>query len=104
MMKLADLVKPISEQTEEELLERLRQVRHNRFVERPAAKKKAAKEAAEKTPRKKATSTEALLANLSEADRDALIAKLTAQVGGTGGGQTQDDKDGSDQGGGEVPG
>lgn len=104
-MKLSDLVKPIGEQSEEELIERLRQIRHNRFVERPAAKKKAAKEAASKTPRAKAApSVEKMLAGLSDAERDALIAKLTAQAGGIDVGQAQDDKDGPDQGGGKVPG
>ncbi len=104
-MKLSDLVKPISEQTEEELIERLRQIRHNRFVERPAAKKKAAKEAADRTPRTaKPPSIDKMLAGLSDSERDALIAKLTAQAGGADGGQAKDGPDKQDKGGGEVPG
>jgi hypothetical protein len=37
-MQLADLVKPIEECSEDELMERLRGIRHNRSVGRPAGK------------------------------------------------------------------
>lgn len=43
-MKLKDLVKPLDEMSDEELHERLRNIKHNRSVERPAVKKRAADE------------------------------------------------------------
>lgn len=39
-MKLGDLVKRISQMSETELADFIREMRHNRFVERPAAKQR----------------------------------------------------------------
>lgn len=44
-MQLKDLVKPISEMSDDELMERLRTIRHNRVTVRPAAKAHAKREA-----------------------------------------------------------
>lgn len=76
-MKFKDLIKPIEEQTDEELRERLLQIRHNREVARPVAKRKAAKSAA-KQSQKKLTSAEKLLAGLTDEEKEALIRKLIA--------------------------
>lgn len=75
-MQLKDLVKPISEMTDEELLARVREIRHRREVERPVAKNKAAK-AEKKESRSRVTKTETLLSNLSQEEIQALIAKLS---------------------------
>jgi len=77
-MQLKDLVKPIDQQTDEELLARLRIVRHNREVLRPAAMKRAERKDT-KVSRAKATATEKLLDNLTEAEREQLLAKLLEQ-------------------------
>ena len=42
-MRIEDLFTPIDSMTDEELKERVRQLRHNREVARPVAKKAAAK-------------------------------------------------------------
>ena len=74
-MQLLDLVKPIEQCTDEELLERLRTIRHNRKTVRPAAKAHA-KRAAKKGAQTRMTAVEKLLASMSEEDRQALIAEL----------------------------
>lgn len=51
MAQLSDLIVPIESMTDEELLERLRQVRHNRTVVRPA-RAKIIEKAEKKTVRK----------------------------------------------------
>lgn len=79
-MQLKDLVKPIDQQTDEELLERLRIVRHNREVIRPAAAKRAERSST-KAARKQAASTDKLLEELTDAEREQLLAKLLAQEG-----------------------
>jgi hypothetical protein len=74
-MRLTDLVKPIDECTEEELLERLRRVRHNREVARPVAAAKVAR-AEKKSSGKRISALEKLVAGMSEADRAKLIDSL----------------------------
>lgn len=74
-MQLLDLVKPIEQCTDEELLERLRTIRHNRNTVRPAAKAHA-KRAAKKGAQTRMSAVEKLLAGMSEEERQALIAEL----------------------------
>jgi len=74
-MRLNDLIKPIDECTEEELMERLRRVRHNREVARPVAVAKATKEV-KKSSVKKMSALEKLVEGMSEADREKLIESL----------------------------
>ena len=80
-MQLIDLIKPMDQMTDEELIERLKQIRHNRTVERPAAKareKKSEKKGA--TGRiQKATD---LFDKLSPADKERLKAELLKELGG----------------------
>lgn len=75
-MKLHDLVVPIDEMTDEQLLERLRQVRQRREIERPVAKRKAAT-VEKKTSRARVSKTEDLLDLLSPEERAALISQLS---------------------------
>ena len=75
-MQLQDRVKPIDEMSDEELLERLRQVRHNREVARPVAVAKATK-IAKKTSVKKMSALEKLVDGMSVEERAKLIASLT---------------------------
>ena len=75
-MQLKDLVKPLDQQTDEELLERLRTVRHNREVARPVARKKAAK-AEKKASISRVGTAEKLLAGLSEEEQLELLKQLT---------------------------
>lgn len=78
-MKLVDLQKPLSEMTTEELLERVRQIRHNRFVERPAAKKRvddAEKAEGRRETKKAGTKVDKLLAGMSTEQIEALLKKL----------------------------
>lgn len=74
-MQLPDLVKPIDQCTEEELLERLRRVRHNREIAHPVAAAKEAR-AEKKTSNKRMSALEKLVAGMSEADRIKLIDSL----------------------------
>lgn len=74
-MDLSKLIKPIEMMSDEELLERLKELRHRREVVRPAAT--AHKQmAARKGMQTRMTGVEKLLAGMSEEDRAALIASL----------------------------
>lgn len=81
-MQLKDIVKPIDQMTDEELLEHLRQIRHRRSVERPAARAKVER-AEKKESRGKLSKMDKMLAALSPEDR----AKLIAELGGSGDGE-----------------
>ena len=74
-MHLKDLISQIENQSDEELLERLRVTRHNRSVARPVAKRKAAK-AAKRESQAKTTSLEKLMKNLSAEEIQILLNKL----------------------------
>ncbi len=75
-MQIHDLVTPIDQLTEEQLHERLREIRHRREVIRPAAKARVDR-AEKKTTQAKTTKVSNMVAKLSDADRLALIAALT---------------------------
>ena len=75
-MQLDQLIKPIDQCTDEELLERLRKVRHNREVARPVAKAKAAK-VEKKSSNKKVSALEKLLDSMSNEDKAKLIESLS---------------------------
>ncbi len=67
-MQLSDLVKPIDQMTDEELRERLRDIRHNRTVIRPASKKikvKAAKKKEKVVVSKAAKKVDNILSGLT---------------------------------------
>lgn len=74
-MQLTDLYKPLHELSDEELVERVRQIRHNRTVERPAAKARAKKEA-NKGSVTKINKLQAMLAAMSPEDKQQLLADL----------------------------
>lgn len=84
-MNLADIVKPIDRMTDEELLERLREIRHRRSIERPAAKA-IVDRAERKATRGKLSAIDKLLAGLSEEDRARLLEQLE---GGSNGGNSE---------------
>lgn len=76
-MQLQDLIKPINDMTDEELQEHLRNIRHNRSVIRPAAKKKVA---AAKNKKSKATvnKIEKMLAGMTSSQREEFLKNLGA--------------------------
>ena len=74
-MQLKDLVKPIDQLSDDELLDRLRTLRHKREVIRPAARKHVER-AEVKVARKKVSELDKLVAGLSAADREALMKQL----------------------------
>ena len=76
-MQLNDLVKPIDTMTDDELLERLRFIRNNRNIVRPAAARHV-KKAAKKGSQGRVSKVEALLAGLSDAERKSLMEELGA--------------------------
>ena len=76
-MQMNDLVQPIDKMTDDELRERLRNLRHRRQVERPASKN-IAKRAISKGKTTRINKLEALLSNMSETERQLLIAQLGA--------------------------
>jgi hypothetical protein len=71
-VQLKDLVKPISEQTDEELLERLRVVRDRRNFIKPAAEARK-KRATKKGAQTRINKAEALLELLSEEELRQLL-------------------------------
>ena len=77
-MRLGDLVKPIEKMTNDELLEHLRAIKQRRSVERPAHRAYVER-AEKKESRGKMKKVGSLLDNLSEEERQALIAQLTAE-------------------------
>ncbi len=75
MAQLKDIIKPIDQQTDEELIERLRLMRHKRDVIRPA-KVKHVERAETKVARKKVSATEKLVAGLSAEEKARLLKEL----------------------------
>lgn len=71
-MQLQDLVKPIEDMTDDELMARLREIRHTRNTVRPGGKVRA-KKAAKKGMQGRVSKVESLLEGLS---RDELLALL----------------------------
>lgn len=74
-MRLEDTVKTLDQMTDEELMDRLRAIRHNREVLRPAAAKRTQRAEA-KDSRGRLAKIELLLSSLSEADRESLMRQL----------------------------
>ncbi len=74
-MDLSKLVTPIDQQTDEELMARLRELRHRREIIRPAATAHKVK-AARKGMQTRMTAVEKLMAGMSEEERLSLIASL----------------------------
>lgn len=72
---MSDLIKPIDQQSDEELLARLQQVRHNREVVRPAAVNIVAK-VEKKASAKRTGAVGKLLEGMSPEEREALIKQL----------------------------
>jgi len=75
-VQIHNLVKSLDQLSDDELLERLRQVRHNREVARPVAKRKAAT-AAKKETVARTKKMSKLLDGLSDDDRAKLIEQLS---------------------------
>lgn len=74
-MQLKDLVKPITQMTDEELLEHLRQVKQRRTIERPAHQAHIDR-AEKKTARAKTKKVDTVLGKLSDEERQKLIEQL----------------------------
>jgi len=74
-MQIQQLIKPIDQCSNEELMERLRGVRHNREVNRPVAKAKAAK-VEKKASRTKMSAMDKLLDGMSDEEKLKLLAQL----------------------------
>lgn len=75
-MQLSNLIKPLDKMPDDELLEKLRAVRHNREIARPVARRRAAN-VAKKESRARSGRIEKLLVGLSEEERNALIEQLS---------------------------
>lgn len=76
-MKLADLTKNISNMSEDELREHVRNIRHTKIVAKPAKAKHVA-DAVKKTTRQKVSKVDKLVNGMSDADKAALLAMLEA--------------------------
>lgn len=74
-MQIHDLITPIDKQTDEQLLERIRQMRHRRETARPVAKAKAER-ADRKETRTRATKVDKVVDSMSPEERAKLIALL----------------------------
>lgn len=69
---MKDLIKPIEDMTDEELQDRIRQIRSNRTTIRPAAKDHV-KRAAKKGAQKRVSNVEKLLEGLTQEEIFALL-------------------------------
>lgn len=76
-VQIQDLVKTIDTMSDDELLQRVREMRHRREILRPAAKARTER-VEKKASRTRMKKTTDLLDDLSEADRLKLIEMLTA--------------------------
>lgn len=74
-MQMQDLIKPIEQMTDDELMERLRTIRSRRTAERPAAKAHA-KRAAKKGAVTRIKKVDNLVGGMSEAEKAELIKLL----------------------------
>lgn len=74
-MKLTDLIKDVGQMTEEELLEHVRQMRHNKYVAKPAKQKHIA-DVEKKETNKGLRSVSSLLAGMTEEQKAELIKQL----------------------------
>lgn len=74
-MQLLDLIKPLEQLTDDELREKLQQVRHNRNYVKPAAKAHA-KKAVRKGTQARVNKVEDMFAGMTEADKRALLIQL----------------------------
>ena len=74
-MQLKDITKTVDQMTQEELLERLREIRHNQTVARPAAKRRVAN-TEKKASRKKTAKVEDLLSGLTPEELATLLTQL----------------------------
>ena len=74
-MQLKDLFKPIEQLTDDELKDRLREIRHNRTVERPAAKAHA-KRAESKGRVTRINKAQSLLSGLSAEELKQLLLEM----------------------------
>ena len=81
-MQLGDLVKPLTKMTDEELLEKLREVRHNRTVARPAHRAHVER-AEKKVTRAKTKKATNLFESLSPEERQKLIEALQGEDNGS---------------------
>ena len=75
-VRLEHIIKPFMLMSEDEQLDLVRKVRHNRFVVQPSKAKTATKKTERKASHKKQAGVKALLAGMSPEERAALIAKL----------------------------
>lgn len=74
-MQLQDLIKPLDEMSDEELRDRLREIRHNRTKAKPATANRT-KRAAKVGGQGRLNEVTDMFANLSDEDRQALIKQL----------------------------
>lgn len=74
-MQLQDLVKPLEQLTDDELRQKLQEIRHKRNHIKPAAKAHA-KKAVKKGSQGRVSKVEDMFAGMSEADKQALLVQL----------------------------
>lgn len=74
-MQLLDLVKPIEQSSDEELIARLKEIRKRRFMEKPAAKKRVER-AKKKGAQTRISQTEKLLQSLTPEELHELLKQL----------------------------
>ncbi len=74
-MQLQDLVKPMEQMSDEELLAKIRKVRQNRITLKPAAKAHEKRES-KKGATGRISAAEKILAGMTPAQREAMMAQL----------------------------
>lgn len=74
-MQTNQLIKSLDQLSDDELMERLRTVRHNREVSRPVARKKA-EVLEKKTARKRTSAVDKLTDQMTDEEKQALIKLL----------------------------
>lgn len=81
-VQLKDITKPIDQMTDDELMTRLRTVRHSRETIRPAARKHIER-AETKATRVKMSAMDKVLEGMSDSDREELLKQLKEQEAGS---------------------
>ena len=74
-MQLNDITKHISNMTEEELLEHIRYIRHNKYKAKPAVAKRI-QDVEKKTVKHRTSAVNRLINGMSDTDRLELLKKL----------------------------
>jgi L-arabinose isomerase len=79
MMKLSDLVKNVSHMSEDELKAHVQEIRHNKYVAKPAVKRRVEEEPAKKERNTASRKVQAAIGDMTEEQKAELLKKLLGE-------------------------